>query len=354
MLRAATDTTACLADQRDRRTAVSIKNVSKVYPKRWIGLRKSRTEGRHALRDVSFDVGEGEMIGLLGPNGAGKTTLLKSIATLLQPSSGQIIVAGVDIEADPVRARRLMGLVTCDERSFYWRLTGRQNLNFFASLYGVPERVAYERIPMLFEKLSLSQAADVPYQQYSTGMRQKMAIARGLLADPKLILYDEPTRSLDPLSAQKIRDWIRSSRLASPTTTHLIATNQLREAEQLCDRVVIMDQGSVIADGSVSDIRRKFGSRETMVHLITCTGLRIEGGLRPIPENGLFDLRHECDENGVWTVRATTSDTGEGLSVLLSELLRSGGSIVSCETEQMRFDEVFCSLILAGAGRREP
>ena len=334
------------ATQEPAPVAVSIEHVSKVYlRRRWLGLRVSPAGAKHALCDVSFTVREGEMVGLLGPNGAGKTTLLKSVATLLQASSGRIRIYGRDVEEDPVGARRLIGLVTCDERSFYWRLSGRQNLRFFASLYRVPEKIARDRIALLFDKLGLTQAADVPYQNYSTGMRQKMAIARGLLADPRLVLYDEPTRSLDPLSAQNIRDWIVSNRVASPTTTHLIATNQLGEAEQLCDRVLILNHGAVIADGSVGQIRDRFAARGTLVHRITCTGFPAREMLRPSPEIGLFGVEHEPDDSGGVILRITTSETGDGLSAVLSEILRRGGSVLRCETEQMRFDEIFCSLV---------
>jgi len=329
--------------------AVDLENVSKVYTRRrLLGLRPGSGAARHALRNVSFKVLQGEMVGLLGPNGAGKTTLMKSVATLLKTSSGRITVYGKNVDSDPLGARRLMGLVTCDERSFYWRLTGRQNLNFFAALYGVPEKIARDRIDLLFDKLGLTSSADVPYQNYSTGMRQKMAIARGLLGDPRLVLYDEPTRSLDPLSAQTIRDWIVDNRIASPATTHLIATNQLGEAEQLCDRVLILNHGAVIADGSIGQIRDRFASRGTLVHRITCTGFSPRD-IEPYPEIGLFEVRLDFTGTGATLMRVTTSETGEGLTFVLSEILGRGGSVSRCETEQMSFDEVFCSLVTGDA-----
>jgi ABC-2 type transport system ATP-binding protein len=334
--------------------AIRVENVSKVYQgRRWLGLRNSSSESKYALRDVSFTVREGEMVGLLGPNGAGKTTMLKSIATLLQPTSGRIVVCGRNVESDHGAARRLMGLVTCDERSFYWRLSGRQNLKFFAALYGLPDKLAADRIAFLLDKLGLAHAGDLPYQNYSSGMRQKMAVARGLLADPKVILYDEPTRSLDPLSAQNIRDWIAANHQADPATTHILATNQLGEAEQLCDRVLILNRGVIIAEGSVSEIRDRFGSRGALVHSIRCSGFALNGSLQPEPEIGLFDLHQEWNDGGGVTIRATTNETGEALTVVLGEILKRGGTILRCETEQMRFDEVFCSLVLADTSARQ-
>jgi len=334
-----------------RPVTVAIEDVSKTYSRGW--SRRRPSEVKHALRHVSFDIREGEMVGLLGPNGAGKTSLLKSIATLLLVSSGRILVHGHDVEREPVAARRLIGLVTCDERSFYWRLTGRQNLAFFAALYGIPRQKAEARIAVLFERLGLSASADRPYQSYSTGMRQKLAIGRGLLAEPHLVLYDEPTRSLDPLSAHNIREWIIESRKVSPSTTHLIATNQLGEAEQLCDRMIILNHGSIIADGSVEQIRQKVHAQGRVVHRVTCSGLPDDFSVAPDADAGLFEVEHEPTDLGTITLRLTTSDTGEALSSVLRAILRRGGTVLRCDTEQMRFDEVFCSLVLGDSRSSE-
>jgi ABC-2 type transport system ATP-binding protein len=328
-----------------RHPAVRVENVSKFYcGRRWF-FRSTPKTLEYAIQNVTFDIPEGEMTGLLGPNGAGKTSLLKSIATLLQVDSGRILVHGHDVQAEPAAARRLIGLVTCDERSFYWRLSGRQNLKFFSVLYGVPDRKAGEHIALLLDKLGLSDAADRPYHTYSTGMRQKLAIARGLLAEPKLILYDEPTRSLDPLSAQQIREWIRASRLTSPSTTHLIATNQLREAEQLCDRVLILNRGFVIADGSIDQIRRQVHSEGCVIHKLTCTGLPPAFQVAAMPQAGLLAVDHEIVNAGTLLLRVTTTENGEGLSMVLAEILRVGGSVIYCDTGDAPFEQVFCSLV---------
>jgi len=324
--------------------AVSVENVSKIYPqRRWLGLRYSMKDPRRALRNVSVSIRQGEMVGLLGPNGAGKTTLLKSIATLLSVTSGRILVHGHDIDADAIAARRVIGFVTCDERSFYWRLTGRQNLRFFAALYRIPDDRVRARIGRLLEMLELSHAGDLPYHSYSTGMRQKLAIARGLLAEPRLILYDEPTRSLDPLSAQGIRKWIKASRATSPETTHVIATNQLHEAEQLCDRVVILNHGAIIADDTISRIRGKLGPGGRVEHRITFTGA--PGlNIRPSASIELFEISHEPAEGGS-CLRVVTGEGGEGLTAALSHILGRGGTVLRCETTRLSLDEVFCSLV---------
>ncbi len=300
---------------------------------------------RPALEGVSLTIREGEMVGLLGPNGAGKTTLLKILATLIEPDSGSVSLFGRDLARDPAWARRRIGLVTCDERSFYWRLSGRHNLEFFATLYGVGRRLARERIDMLLETLGLTEAAGRPYHTYSTGMRQKLAIARGLVADPRFVLYDEPTRSLDPLSAQNIRNWIAENRAAAGNTTHLLATNQLNEAERLCERVLILNRGQLIADASIGAIRARFAAAETATHRIRCRRFSLAGRLHPAPAEGLLEIAAEPAEGESCTLRIRTQAGGAGLSYVLRAILDSGGVVEACETESIPLEEIFCSLV---------
>lgn len=333
---------------------VQVANVWKRYSGRGWLARKAGKESvqRPALRDVSLSVPQGETLGLLGPNGAGKTTLLKILSTLIEADEGSVWVLGCDASRDPRRARGMIGLVTCDERSFYWRLSGRRNLQFFATLYGLPAAKARHRIGALLERLGLTEAADRPYHSYSSGMRQKLAIARGLLSDPRLILYDEPTRSLDPISAQNIRRWIAENRLRFPETTHLIATNQLNEAEQLCDRVVILNRGEIIADGSIAHIRRCFEARQHLIHHIHCRRLPALG-LTPVPGRGLIGIEEHCAEDGQTTILdIRTTAEGEALSFVLDTVLRAGATILRCETEQAPFDEIFVSLVNRAAQER--
>jgi ABC-2 type transport system ATP-binding protein len=324
--------------------AVSLEHISKSYTKRGFFGRAPATV-LHALRDISFSVREGETLGLLGPNGAGKTTLLKIVSTLLYPTGGRVLFHGRDTREDPVWARRMIGLIACDERSFYWRLTGRQNLSFFACLFGLPKRVEEQRIAELLDRLGLTDAADRPYHSYSSGMRQKMAIARGLLSEPRIALYDEPTRSLDPLSASNIRNWILANRSRWPHQVRILATNQLNEAELLCDRIVIVNKGSIIAQGTVPEVRERWDKRDYEVHRIACRGL--EPGTRPAAdvERGLLSIDEEDVADGAVTLRVRTRKDSDGLSLALASILGSGGTVLRCQTEQAPFDEVFCSLL---------
>ncbi|MBI1897471.1 MAG: ABC transporter ATP-binding protein [Acidobacteria bacterium] len=325
--------------------ALLVDSVSKQYVRRSLWSRRP-SPGAFALSDVSFSVRRGEVLGVLGPNGAGKTTLLKIISTMLYPDSGRLELFGHDLLGRPEEARRMIGLVTSDERSFYWRLNGRQNLAFFAALYGVPKKVANARITALLETLGLAEAADRGFHGYSSGMKQKIAIARGLLADPRLILYDEPTRALDPLSAHNIRQWIIRKRAQAPEQTHLVATNLLNEAEELCDRVLIINHGAVIALGTIQEIREQWNRRNLVAHRITCRGLVPEGTLAPVPEAGLFEVARIGSDGDTVTFRVHTEASGEALSDVLRAVLACGAKVVRCESEEVSFDEVFCSMVL--------
>lgn len=326
---------------------LEVLHATKRYPTRALFRRaKNAPSSRPALNDISLEIREGEMVGLLGPNGAGKTTLLKTLSTLIEVDQGSVRVLGFDVTRDPRQVRGLIGLVTCDERSFYWRLSGQQNLEFFAALYRLPRQKAQQRIELLLERLGLADAAHRPYHSYSSGMRQKLAIARGLLSEPRLVLYDEPTRSLDPLSAQNVRQWISENRKVSPGTTHLIATNQLQEAEDLCDRVVILNHGEIVAQGSTDAIRKRFGACEHVLHRIFCKHFALAGRLAPTPDRGLLDIREsQGEEPGVTLIELRTTQDGQALSFVLNAILRSGGVVLSCETEKVPFDEVFIALV---------
>lgn len=196
-----------------------------------------------ALSDVTLQVDRGQVFGLLGPNGAGKTTLLKVLATLVLPSEGRAMVYGADVVKDGHKVRRAIGLMTGDERSFYWRLTGDENLEFFAGLRGLGPRAARRSIDAVLMLVGLSTVAREVVGRYSTGMRQRLAFARALLGDPPLLMLDEPTRSLDPEATDRIRALLRT--LSQDGRTILIATHVLAEAAAVCDRVAIVAGGRV-------------------------------------------------------------------------------------------------------------
>jgi ABC-2 type transport system ATP-binding protein len=218
-----------------------------------------------ALAGVTLGVREGEVFGLLGPNGAGKTTLLKILSCLVLPDRGRVRVAGEDVVHEN-RVKPKIGLVHSDERSFYWRLSGRENLLFFSELYDVPRARRDARIAELLDRVDMTEAAGRRFADYSSGMKQRLAIARAMLHDPPILLMDEPTRSLDPASALSLRAFILDELKRRDRKTIVIATHNLREAEAVCDRLAIVVKGSVRQVGTVDEVRR-WGVRAARVRL---------------------------------------------------------------------------------------
>lgn len=258
--------------------AISISNLSKTYPVPFRRLRaffrRAVKEPVEALRDVSFDVNTGEIFGLIGRNGAGKTTLTKIVATLVQPTTGSVSVRGHDSIGDDENVRREIGLSTAEERSFYWRLTCEQNLMFFARLHGLSDRKAKQRIKDLFAKLELDEVARRRFGELSTGNKQRLAVARALLTTPPVLLLDEPTRSLDPLAAARMREMIRSLARQYPPVTILLTSHNLSEVETLCERVAIISRGRIRAIDTPKNLRDLTSGSET-VNITVSNGEKI-------------------------------------------------------------------------------
>jgi len=197
-----------------------------------------------ALDDVDLSIPAGEIHGLLGPNGAGKTTLAKILSTILTPSSGSASVAGFDVVEQASEVRRSIGLVLGGDRGLYGGLTAAQNLRFWASMYGMGGRLAAQRIDHVIDLVGLADV-DIPAERYSRGMAQRLHLARGLLPDPAVLLLDEPTTGMDPVSSTAFRGLIR--RINAAGTTILLTTHDMAEAEALCHRVSMIDRGRILA-----------------------------------------------------------------------------------------------------------
>lgn len=211
---------------------------------------------KKALDDFSLTVDRGEIFALVGPNGAGKTTFLRVLAGLIIPASGSVRIGGFDVLSQTREARRILGFSSGEERSFYYRLTGGQNLEFFGALYGVPRRELKARISEVLDLLEITHLAQVPYRKYSLGGMKKLSLARALLSDPEVCLFDEPNNGIDPASAVKIRALIQSLSLRGKTI--LVTTHNLDEAERLAHRVGIMKQGKLIACDSLAALKESY------------------------------------------------------------------------------------------------
>jgi ABC-2 type transport system ATP-binding protein len=204
-----------------------------------------------ALDGVSLEVRRGSVFGILGTNGAGKTTLLKILYGLLLPTAGSVEVLGLDPAREGKKLRSRAGMVTGDERSFYWRLTLRQNLQFFASLHGLDPRSAAARIERTAVLLGLENLLSMPFSDLSSGMRQRAAVARALLHDPELLIMDEPTRSLSPETALPLQNFFRTELVEKGGKTLVVATQNMDEARRLCDDVAVLHRGRILFMGTL-------------------------------------------------------------------------------------------------------
>jgi len=215
--------------------------------------RLEKTLGKnHVLRGVSFEAGKGEIFGLLGPNGAGKTTTLRTICTLLAPDEGSIEVLGFDTRTAPAEVRRRVGVVTADI-GIYPRLSTRENIAYFARLSGMTGSQVASRVAAVIERFDMRSFAGQRAESLSSGQKQKVAIARAIVHDPPVLMFDEPTSNLDVLASKEIRDFMVESRSRGKCV--IFSTHVLHDAERLCDRVTILHEGRVVASGPTAEVR---------------------------------------------------------------------------------------------------
>ena len=212
-----------------------------------------------AVDEVDLAIEKSRIFCLLGPNGAGKTTLIKILCCLIMPDGGSALINGLDVIKNERTIRARIGLLTSNERSFYWRLTGRQNLEFFATLYGLSTKKIRARIEELSDTLGID-GLDRPFQEYSTGARHKLALARCLINDAEIIFLDEPTKSLDPSAATHLRNIIKDLAQKFKKTIFL-TTHNTQEAESLADTIAIMDKGKIKFCGSAEELKRQGASK---------------------------------------------------------------------------------------------
>jgi sodium transport system ATP-binding protein len=215
--------------------------------------RLEKTLGKNkVLRGISLEANSGEIFGLLGPNGAGKTTTLRIICTLLAPDVGSVDVLGFDTRSAPEEVRRRVGVVTADI-GVYPRLTARENIAYFAELSGVPDGDVNSKVDAVIERLDMTSFAKQRAESLSSGQKQKVAIARAIVHDPEVLMFDEPTSNLDVLASREIRGFMVESRGRGKCV--IFSTHVLHDAERLCDRVTILHEGSVVATGSTAEVR---------------------------------------------------------------------------------------------------
>jgi ABC-2 type transport system ATP-binding protein len=244
--------------------AIAVETLEKYFPPALSGWRAllhpvARPTER-ALASVSFEVTEGTAMALVGPNGAGKSTLLRILATLIIPTRGRARIGGFDVERDAASARRQLGYHTGGDEGFYGRLTARENLAFFAAMNNLIGAEARDRILRVAEWMGITEELPRQVRTLSTGMTHRLGLARALLHGPKILLLDEPTRSLDPLAASDFRRLLKDDLVRRHGTTLLFASHSLAEVEEIADRIVVLDQGRVVALDSPHVLVRSTGA----------------------------------------------------------------------------------------------
>lgn len=329
--------------------AVELEGLTKRFPVRRVqgdGARRRAVQGEIVAVDaVDLRIRRGELFGLLGPNGAGKTTTIRMLCTLLLPTAGRARVWGFDVAARPADVRRRLGVVLAGERSIYWKLTGRENLEYFAALYQVPRELARTRGAELLERVGLTARADDLVERYSTGMRQRLALIKAMIHDPPVLLLDEPTTGLDPQAARNIRDLIRHLYQAEGKTI-ILTTHYMEEADQLCERVGIIDQGRIIALDSPQALKRSLGQGSVLRLEIEGGAGDLDGALRAIP--GVATVAVGPTADGVRELVLHLSTPGRALPRAVDVLGRSGAQVRHLQMVETSLEDVFIAL----TGRR--
>jgi ABC-2 type transport system ATP-binding protein len=294
-----------------------------------------------AVAGVDLQIERGEIFGLLGPNGAGKSTTIRMLCTLLEPTSGIAHVNGYDIVRQANEVRRSLGTVLAGERSIYWKLSGRENLEYFAALYHIPPAVAKKRVEELIERMEIKDRANELVEKYSTGMRQRIAIAKALLARPPILLLDEPTLGLDPQAARRLRELI--AELKQEGHTILLTTHYMEEADQLSDRIGIIDQGKIIALDTPENLKRRIGQKEVI--RLEVSGWHNEIGEKLRSVSGVDNLiAHQQGEVDLWEVNMQSMDTRKVLPRVVEHISGNGTRLMNMNIVKPSLEDVFIHL----------
>jgi len=294
-----------------------------------------------AVDGVDLQIERGEIFGLLGPNGAGKSTTIRMLCTLLEPTSGTATVNGFDIVRQANDVRRSLGTVLAGERSIYWKLTGRENLEYFAALYHIPQAIAKQRVEELIERMEIKDRANELVEKYSTGMRQRIAIAKALLARPPILLLDEPTLGLDPQAARRLRELI--AELKQEGHTILLTTHYMEEADLLSDRIGIIDTGKVIALDTPEGLKRRIDQQEIIRLELIGWHDDIAGKLRSISGIENITTRQQAEAD-LWEVNLHAQNSRAALPRIVEHISGNGTRLVNMNIVKPSLEDVFIHL----------
>jgi ABC-2 type transport system ATP-binding protein len=299
---------------------------------------KSKKKIVRALDNVNLRVSRGELFGLLGPNGAGKTTLIKILTTLLLPTSGRAYVYGYDVEKDFKKIRPIINMVSGGETSGYGLLTVFENLWMFSQFYGMPNKVATETINKLLARLHIEHLSSRKVRALSTGERQKLNIIRGFMTAPKIVFLDEPTLGLDVETARLIRKFVREWLREDKERTVLLTTHYMMEADELCDRIAIIDQGKIIALGTPDELK-KMVKTDVSLEMEIFPAIKLDW-IKSIEGIAGFTA---SESNGKTKLKLVTVDDSVGGEVV-SNIYKHGGKILALHKREPTLEDVFLKL----------
>ncbi len=316
--------------------AIELKNISKTFTERnWKTFLFQKPLYTKALDHISLTVQKGEILGLLGPNGAGKTTLIKILATLISPDTGTGAIAGYSLTKQTSHIRKKIGLVGTNDRTFYWRLTGRENLDFFATLYNLTGAIKKKRIEQVLELTAMKEKADFRFMDYSSGQKQRLSIARAMLSKPDILLMDEATTSLDPIAARKFLDFTKNILIQKEQKTVIWCTHNLHEADEICDQLTILYNGQILHSGSKQFIK-------TLIKKESRYSLTVNTIHYALEKQTGFHLVNTCSSE---SITCHISIRQENIPELIHNLINNGVKIFECTQLNQPLEETFSKLI---------
>jgi ABC-2 type transport system ATP-binding protein len=323
-----------------RPRAVEARSLRRVYD--------AKGDAVVALDGIDLDIESGELFGLLGPNGAGKTTLIKILTTLLAPTSGTARIFGFDVMHETKRIRRIMNMVAGGEQSGYGILTVREQLWMFSQFYGLPGRDGWARTDSLIERVGLAEKRKARVSTLSTGERQKMNLARGLMNDPWVFFLDEPTLGLDVAAARSLRELVVEWKAAVPGRTILLTTHYMAEADELCDRIAIVDRGRILAIGTPEELKRRV-QRESIFRVELD---HLDGGHETLADlPGVVSASSAAGDDHADRQTVTVSlvlADDSALAPVVGALGRSGATILGLQKSEPTLEDVFVELVGRG------
>ena len=314
--------------------AVQTNSLSRIF--------KAKGKPIVALKNVDLNINYGEILGLLGANGAGKTTFVKILATLLLPSEGSASVYGFDVTKQAKQIRKIINLVSGGETPGYGILTVRENLWFFSQLYGLSNKLAKERVKQLIKDMELEEYVETRMHKLSTGFKQRLNLARGFINDPKVLFLDEPTLGLDIINAKHIRnyvkDWVRSDK----SRAVLLTTHYMAEAEEICDKIAIIYNGSIVACETPQTLKASM-EKSTVVRI----EVKNNSSLSFENVSGIIGSSIDSNSNGITKIKVVLDDESS-IPFLVSHLANNGCKIMSINTSEPSLEDVYLKYVGRG------